>query len=91
MFRFLYILSLSVVSMSSSLDSHGQVEDKNGTHTTYTAASCILAPEANIALISVNVNTMMKTKTPIKLGGYFVDDVQLTVIKQPNLPVRFVK
>jgi hypothetical protein len=55
------------------------------------AASCILAPEANIALISVNVNTMMKTKTPIKLGGYFVDDVQLTVIKQPNLPVHFVK
>jgi hypothetical protein len=25
------------------------------------------------------------------LGGYFVDDVQLTAIKQPILPVRFVK
>jgi hypothetical protein len=25
------------------------------------------------------------------LGGYFVDDVQLTLIKQPKLPMRFVK
>lgn len=55
------------------------------------SASCILEPEATIALISVNVNTMTGSKTPIKLGGYFVDDVQLTVIKQPTLPVRFVK
>jgi hypothetical protein len=55
------------------------------------SASCLLDPEATIALISVNTNTMTASKTPIKLGGYFVDDVQLTVIKQPNLPVRFVK
>ncbi len=34
---------------------------------------------------------MTASKPPIKLGGYFVDDVQLTVIKQPQLPVRFVK
>jgi len=55
------------------------------------SASCLLPPEANIALISVNVHTKTSTKTPIKLGGYFADDVRLTVIKQPNLPVRFVK
>ena len=55
------------------------------------SASCILSPEATIALISVNANTRMPTKTPITLGGYYVDDVQLTVIKQPNIPVQFVK
>lgn len=55
------------------------------------SASCLLTPEATIALISVNTHAMTPTKTPIKLGGYFVDDVQLTVIKQPVLPVHFVK
>ena len=61
--------------------------DEPGTLST----SCILEQEATIALISVNVNTMTGSKTPIELGGYFVDDVHLTLIKQPNLPVRFVK
>jgi hypothetical protein len=61
--------------------------DESGT----ISASCILEPEATIALLSVNVNTMTQSKTPIPLGGYFVDDVQLIVIKQPTLPVRFVK
>ena len=55
------------------------------------SASCLLDPEATIALISVNANARTPTTTPIPLGGYFVDDVQLTLIKQPNLPVRFVK
>ncbi len=27
---------------------------------------------------------------PIELGGFFVDDVQLTAIRRPNLPVHFV-
>jgi len=54
------------------------------------SASCLLAPEATIALISVNVNTRTGTRTPIELGGFFADDVQLTAIKQPALPVRFV-
>jgi hypothetical protein len=52
---------------------------------------CILEPEATLALISVNVNAKKPSTTPIKLGGYFVDDVQLTMIRQPNLPVRVVK
>jgi hypothetical protein len=55
------------------------------------SASCILAPEATIALISVNAHTRIPTKTPIPLGGYFVDDVRLTVIKQPTFPVRIVQ
>lgn len=55
------------------------------------SASCLLNPEATIALIAVAANTRSGTSTPIKLGSYFVDDVQLIVIKQPNLPVRFVK
>lgn len=55
------------------------------------SASCLLAPEATLALISVNVNTMSGSRTPVKLGGYFVDDVQLTVIQQPKLPVQVVK
>lgn len=54
-------------------------------------ASCILEPEANLALISVNVNARKPSTTPIRLGGYFVDNVKLTVIRQPNLPVRIVK
>lgn len=55
------------------------------------SASCILDPEADFALISVNVNTMRETQTPIKLGGFYVDDVQLIATRQPNLPVRYVK
>ena len=54
------------------------------------SASCILAPEATIALISLSANTKTPTKTPIPLGGYFVDDVRLTVTRQPTLPVNFV-
>jgi hypothetical protein len=55
------------------------------------SASCLLDPKATIALISVNTNARTPTTTPIPLGGYFVDDVQLTLIKQPKLPMRFVK
>jgi len=52
------------------------------------SASCLLEPEANVALISVNVNIMEQTNSPVQLGGYFVDDVGLTVVEQPRLPVR---
>lgn len=55
------------------------------------SASCILVPEATIALISLSANTKIRTKTPIPLGGYFVDDVKLTVTRQPTLPVNFVQ
>jgi len=55
------------------------------------SASCILDSEATIALISLNAHTRIPTKNSIPLGGYFVDDVRLTVIKQPTFPVRIVK
>jgi len=56
MFRFLYILSLSVVSMSSSLDSLGQAEDKNGTHTSYTETAESFFPSLSAVLNSVEAN-----------------------------------
>ena len=55
------------------------------------SASCLLDPEANLALISVNANSGSGVSTPVDLSGYYVDDVQMTAIKQPVLPVRFVK
>lgn len=55
------------------------------------SASCLLNPDVTFALIAVSANTRAGGTTPIPLGGYFVDDIQLTAIKQPNLPVRFVK
>ena len=55
------------------------------------STSCLLNPDATMALIAVAANTRMSTTTPTTLGGYYVDDVQLTAIKQPVLPVRFVK
>ncbi|MAB75782.1 MAG: hypothetical protein CMO47_04905 [Verrucomicrobiales bacterium] len=55
------------------------------------SASCLLDSEANLALISVNANSGSGAATPADLGGYYVDDVQLTAIKQPALPVRYVK
>lgn len=59
-----------------------------GEETATISASCILAPEATIALISLSAHTRVPTKTPIPLGGYFVDDVKLTVIKQPTFPIK---
>jgi hypothetical protein len=55
------------------------------------SASCLLEPEANIALISINVKCRIPTTTPIELGGHFADNVQLTLTKQPKLPVRTIK
>jgi hypothetical protein len=53
-------------------------------------ASCLLESEATVALIVVSASTSSRA-APIDLGGYFVDDVQLTAIRQPTLPVHFVK
>jgi len=54
------------------------------------SASCILDSDATVALIAVAGGTGVNSRTSIPLGGYFVDDVQLTVIKQPKLPVQVV-
>ena len=66
------------------------IRPQPGDESATVTASCLLEPEANIALISLNVHSMIGTKTPIPLGGYFVDDVQLTMIQQPKLPVKVV-
>lgn len=61
-------------------------EDEPGTIT----ASCLLESDATVALIVVVAGTRSRA-APVELGGYFVDDVQLTAISRPTLPVRFVK
>ena len=53
-------------------------------------ASCLLESEATVALIVVAASTSSRA-APIELGGYFVDDVQLTAIRQPTLPIQCVK
>jgi len=53
-------------------------------------ASCLLESEATVALIVVSASIGSRA-APIELGGYLVDDVQLTAIRQPTLPVHFVK
>ena len=55
------------------------------------STSCLLNSEATFALIAVSANARAGGTTPVAVGGYYVDDVQLTAIKQPVLPVRFVK
>lgn len=53
-------------------------------------ASCLLESEATVALIVVAASTHSRA-APVELGGYFVDDVQLTAIRQPTIPVHFVE
>ena len=54
------------------------------------STSCILGSDATVALIALAAGAGFNSKTSIPVGGYFVDDVQLTVIKQPKLPVQVV-
>jgi len=54
------------------------------------STSCILESDATVALIAVAASAGFNSRTSVPLGGYFVDDVQLTVIKQPKLPVQVV-
>jgi hypothetical protein len=68
-----------------------RVRLKPGTHSGSVLASCILEPEATVALITLDVGVGMQTTTPIKLGNYFADDVELTLTRQPKLPVRVVQ
>ena len=54
------------------------------------STSCFLESDATVALIAVAASAGYNSKTSVSLGDYFVDDVQLTVIKQPKLPVEVV-
>ena len=53
-------------------------------------ASCLLEPEATVALITLDVGLGMRTTTPVKLGNFFADDVELSLTSRPKLPVRVV-
>ena len=61
-----------------------------GDDTATLSTSCILESDATVALIAVSASAGFNSKSSVPLGGYFVDDVQLTVIKQPKLPVQVV-
>jgi len=61
-----------------------------GEEPTTITASCLLGSEATVALIVVSASSCSRA-APIELGGYFVDNVQLTATRQPTLPVDFVK
>ena len=63
---------------------------KPGSDAATISASCILESDATVALIAVAATAGYNSKMPVTLGGFFVDDVQLTVIKQPKLPVEVV-
>lgn len=62
-----------------------------GDEATTISTSCILDSDATVALIAVAASAGYNSRTSVPLGGYFVDDVQLTVIKQPKLPVQVVQ
>ncbi len=54
-------------------------------------ASCLLEPDATVALITLGAGVGMPTNTPVALGNYYADDVELTLTRSPKLPVRFMK
>jgi hypothetical protein len=54
-------------------------------------ATCLLEPEAAVALITLGVGVGMHTNTPIELANYYADDVQLSLTTHPKLPVQFAK
>ena len=54
-------------------------------------STCILEPEATIALITLDVGIGRASNIPVELGNYYADDVQLTLATHPKLPVRIEK
>ena len=54
------------------------------------STTCILDSDATVALIAVAATAGFNSNNSIPLGGYFVDDIELSVIKQPKLPVQVV-
>ena len=64
---------------------------KSGEKSVKITATCILEPEATIALITLDVGGVGSSKTPVELGNYYADDVKLTLATHPKLPVRIEK
>lgn len=52
------------------------------------SASCILPPEATVAVISVSMHAGTNTGHAVGLGDSFVSDVALTAIIQPAFPLQ---
>ena len=77
------------IHMASALG-RKSIKLKPGDEAVTVSTSCILDSDATVALIAVGVNAGFNSKTSIPVGGYFVDDIQLTVIKQPKLPIQVV-
>lgn len=62
-----------------------------GDHFSLSSGSCILPPEATVAMIRLSATLSEKSSTSVPLGDCYVDDVQITVTSRPNLPIRKVK
>ena len=58
-----------------------------GDEPTTITASCLLESEVTVALIVVAASTKTRAD-PVELGGSFVDDIRLTAIRRPTLPVH---
>ncbi|MDF1752125.1 MAG: hypothetical protein P1U89_05030 [Verrucomicrobiales bacterium] len=67
------------------------VRIKRGEKSVKVTATCILEPEATVALITLDVGGIGSRKTPVELGNYYADDVRLTLATHPKLPVRIEK
>lgn len=52
------------------------------------SASCILPPEATVAVISVSIHSGDPTGHAVDLGDSFASNISLTAIKQPAIPPR---
>ena len=68
-----------------------RVRFKPGATSGQALASCLLEPDATVALITLNVGLGKPSSTPVELGNFFADDVELTLTSRPKLPVRVVK
>ena len=64
---------------------------KPGENSKRVLASCLMEPDATVALITLDVGLGKRTTTPVKLGNFFADDVELTLTSRPKLPVRVVR
>jgi hypothetical protein len=61
-----------------------------GQESTKVSASCILVPEASVAMIHLSANPGLANQGPTALGDCFVDDVRLTLTSRPRLPIKVV-
>lgn len=68
-----------------------KVRIKPGKHSEKITTTCVLEPEATIALITLDVGIGRGSQTPVKLGNYYADDVQLSLVTHPKLPIQIEK